>query len=36
VRNLDDEVVSSLKLKTQLKGHSLEQQLRDIPSGRRN
>jgi plasmid stability protein len=30
VRNLDDEVVSSLKLKAQLKGHSLEQELRDI------
>jgi plasmid stability protein len=30
VRNLDDEVVSSLKLKAELKGHSLEQELRDI------
>jgi plasmid stability protein len=30
VRNLDDEVVSSLKLKAKLKGHSLEQELRDI------
>lgn len=30
VRNLDDEVVSSLKLKAKLKGHSLEQELRSI------
>ena len=30
VRNLDDEVVSSLKLKAELHGHSLEQELRDI------
>jgi plasmid stability protein len=30
VRNLDDEVVASLKLKAKLKGHSLEQELRDI------
>jgi antitoxin FitA len=33
VRNLDDEVVSSLKLKAELKGHSLEQELRDILRG---
>jgi plasmid stability protein len=30
VRNLDDEVVASLKLKAKLKGHSLEQELRSI------
>jgi plasmid stability protein len=30
VRNLDDEVVSSLKLKAELHGHSLEQELREI------
>jgi len=30
VRNLEDEVVSSLKLKAKLKGRSLEQELRDI------
>jgi len=30
VRNLDDDVVSSLKFKTELHGHSLEQELRDI------
>jgi antitoxin FitA len=30
VRNLDDEVVLSLKLKAELHGHSLEQELRLI------
>ena len=30
VRNLEDDVVSSLKLKAKLKGHSLEQELREI------
>ena len=30
VRNLDDEVVSSLKFKAELHGHSLEQELREI------
>jgi plasmid stability protein len=30
VRKLDDEVVESLKVKAKLKGHSLEQELRDI------
>jgi antitoxin FitA len=30
VRNVDDEVVSSLKFKAQLHGHSLEQELREI------
>ena len=30
VRNLDDQVVSSLKLKAELHGHSLEQELREI------
>ena len=30
VRNLDDEVVSSLKIKAELHGHSLEQELREI------
>jgi plasmid stability protein len=33
VRNLDDEVVSSLKIKADLHGHSLEQELRDILKG---
>ena len=30
VRNLDEQVVSSLKFKAELRGHSLEQELRDI------
>jgi len=30
VRNLDDDVVASLKLKAELHGHSLEQELRLI------
>jgi antitoxin FitA len=30
VRNLDDEVVASLKFKAELHGHSLEQELREI------
>ena len=30
VRNLDDRVIESLKTKAELKGHSLEQELRDI------
>jgi antitoxin FitA len=30
VRNLDDEVVSALKFKAELHGHSLEQELREI------
>ncbi len=30
VRNLDDDVVSSLKFKAALHGHSLEQELREI------
>jgi plasmid stability protein len=30
VRNLDEQVVSSLKFKADLHGHSLEQELRDI------
>jgi plasmid stability protein len=30
IRNLDDHVIESLKLKAELKGHSLEQELRDI------
>ena len=30
VRNLDEEVVSSLKFKAELHGHSLEQELRQI------
>jgi plasmid stability protein len=30
VRNLDDEVVSSLQTKAELQGHSLEQELREI------
>lgn len=30
VRNLDDHVIERLKLKAELKGHSLEQELRDV------
>ena len=30
VRNLDDEVIEAIGLKAELKGHSLEQELRDI------
>ena len=30
VRNLDDDVIESIKLKAELKGHSLEQELREI------
>jgi plasmid stability protein len=30
VRNLDEQVVQSLKTKAELKGHSLEQELREI------
>jgi plasmid stability protein len=30
IRNLDDHVIECLKLKAELKGHSLEQELRDI------
>lgn len=30
IRNLDDAVIRAIKLKAELKGHSLEQELRDI------
>jgi antitoxin FitA len=30
VRNLDDDVIAAIKLKAELKGHSLEQELREI------
>lgn len=30
VRNLDDQVIEAIKLKAELKGHSLEQELREI------
>jgi len=30
IRNLDDRIIESLKLKAEIKGHSLEQELRDI------
>jgi antitoxin FitA len=30
IRNLDDEVIEALKLKAEIKGKSLEQELRDI------
>ena len=30
IRNLDDRVIESLKTKAELKGHSLEQELRDV------
>jgi plasmid stability protein len=32
VRNIDDEVIASLKLRAELRGKSLEQELRDILS----
>ena len=32
IRNLDDDVVARLKIKAELKGHSLEQELREIIS----
>jgi plasmid stability protein len=30
IRNLDDNVIDRLKTKAELKGHSLEQELRDV------
>ena len=30
IRNIDDRIIESLKLKAEIKGHSLEQELRDI------
>lgn len=30
IRNLDDKVIARLKVRAELKGHSLEQELRDI------
>ena len=30
IRNLDDDLIAAIKLKAELKGHSLEQELRDI------
>jgi len=33
VRNLDERVIESLKTKAELKGHSLEQELRDVLTG---
>ena len=30
IRNVDDKIIESLKLKAELKGHSLEHELRDI------
>jgi plasmid stability protein len=30
VRNLDDDVIEAIKLKAELKGHSLEHELREI------
>jgi plasmid stability protein len=30
IRNVDDKIIKSLKLKAELKGRSLEQELRDI------
>lgn len=30
IRNLDDAVIRAIKLKAELKGHSLEQELREI------
>lgn len=30
VRNLDDEVIENLKFKAEMKGHSLEQELREL------
>jgi plasmid stability protein len=33
VRNLDSDVIAAIKLKAELKGNSLEQELRDIIKG---
>jgi plasmid stability protein len=30
IRNLDDRIIEALRLKAELKGHSLEQELRDL------
>jgi plasmid stability protein len=30
IRNVDDKIIESLKLEAELKGHSLEQELRDV------
>lgn len=30
IRNLDDRIIEALRLKAELKGHSLEQELREI------
>jgi plasmid stability protein len=30
IRNLDDDIIAAIKLKAELNGHSLEQELRDI------
>jgi plasmid stability protein len=30
IRNVDDRIIESLKIKAELKGHSLEHELRDI------
>lgn len=30
IRNVDDRIIESLKLKAEINGHSLEQELRDI------
>jgi plasmid stability protein len=30
IRNVDDRIIESLKLKAELKGHSLEQELREV------
>ena len=30
IRNVDDRIIESLKLKAEQKGHSLEQELRDV------
>jgi antitoxin FitA len=30
IRNLDDDIIAAIRLKAELKGHSLEQELRDI------
>ena len=33
IRNVDDETIESYKARARLKGHSLEQELRNLPRG---
>jgi plasmid stability protein len=34
IRNIDDRIIEKLKLKAELKGYSLEQELRDLAQDR--